>query len=319
MTFSFSAGSLAAPSKYMARHSRSFRFAAAFMNARDRARLTRVYAWCRFTDDMVDNSRGDNSIAAAQLDEWLELSRAAYYGCASGIDLVDSVMSEAADAGVPFTYASELAAGVRSDLLFRGIHDIADLGRYTYRVAGVVGRWLTQLFGVHDAWVLERAERLGHAMQLTNILRDVGEDWDRGRLYIPLSMLHAHRFVPNDIGMLRFGVRSVDARYSALMEELIAMAEGEYKAAWEAIPVLPASFRRSVAVAAEVYRGIHAEVRKNGYDNLTRRAATSRRRKLRLATAAMVSLGRAWRPPNERVRAVTTPAMAFSSAASDKA
>jgi phytoene synthase len=278
-----------------------------------------VYAWCRYTDDIVDRSHDDSGRVAGQLAEWLERSRAAYHGCSSGIDLVDRVMGEAAEGGIPFTYPSELVAGVRSDLFFRRFHDVADLGRYTYRVAGVVGRWLTQLFGVHDAWVLDRAERLGHAMQLTNILRDVGEDWDRGRVYVPLSMLRAHGFVPNDIGMLRLSVRPVDAHYRALMEELIAVAEREYDTALEAIPLLPSSFRRSVAVAAAVYRAIHNEVRKNGYDNLTRRAVTSRPRKLRLAAAAMISLGRVRRPSNERTRGVSPPAVAFGNAAADNA
>lgn len=279
---------LASPSAYMARHSRSFRFAASLLRGRERERIIRVYAWCRFTDDIVDRST-DCTGAELHLGEWLDRSRAAYDGSGSGIPLVDQVMKEMADRNIPFAYAAELVDGVRSDLHFAPFPDYGALRVYTHSVAGVVGRWLTELHGVNDSWMLERAAALGHAMQLTNILRDVGEDWCRSRIYIPLSALAAHGISQQDIGSMRCGERAVDVAYRDLMEELMAVAAHDYAAARAAIPHLPGGFRRSVAVAAAVYEGIHDAIRRNGYDNLRLRAVTSSSRKLALAMDALLS------------------------------
>ena len=282
---------LTSPDAYMARHSRSFRFAATLLRGAERERITRVYAWCRVTDDLVDRA-GNIRHAEAHLDAWLDCSREAYFGRPSGIELVDRVMGEMAERTIPFAYASELATGVRSDLRFVRYDHLADLRVYTYRVAGVIGRWLTELHDVRDPWMLERAAALGHAMQLTNILRDVGEDWDHGRLYIPQDMLARHGLSTWDIGAMRRGVRSVDGAYRRLVEELIGIATDDYRAAYEAIPYLPAAFRRSVAVAAAVYEGIMDAIRRNGHDNLTRRAVTTTTTKLALAAGALWSVGR---------------------------
>lgn len=283
---------LADPARYMARNSRSFRFAAALLRGPERDRLTRVYAWCRFTDDLADRAAGNLREAEARLDAWLDCARAAYRGHTSGIDLVDRTMGDMADLGIPFAYASELAIGVRGDLRFEQYRDLADLRVYTYRVAGVVGRWLTELHGVRDPWMLERATALGHAMQLTNILRDVGEDWDSGRVYIPQLVLRRHGLTTCDIGAMRRGARPVDGAYREVVEELMAVASRDYRAAREAIPHLPHPFRRSVAVAAAVYEGIHAVIRRNRYDNIGRRAVTTTTRKVALAAGALWDVAR---------------------------
>jgi 15-cis-phytoene synthase len=284
---------LSAPDSYMARNSRSFHFAAAFMRRAERERTARVYAWCRFVDDLAD-ATGDPVVAEAQLDTWLECSQAAYHGQPSGIALIDGVMGEMAEHGVPFAYASDLAQGVRSDLRFVAHRDLDELLLYAYRVAGVVGQWLSELHGVRDPWMLERAAALGRAMQLTNIVRDVGEDWDHGRLYIPRTLLERHALSASDIGALRQGLRPLDDNYRNLLEELMSIATREYVAAREAIPHLPAGFRGAVAVAAAVYEGIHDAVRRNGYDNLRRRAVTTTARKVVRAAGALWSLGASW-------------------------
>ncbi|MDQ3083058.1 MAG: squalene/phytoene synthase family protein, partial [Gemmatimonadota bacterium] len=169
---------------YLARHSRSFRFATRFFPARDGDRVARVYAWCRFTDDLVDDPVVERVAAAALLDEWMTLSQRAYDGLPSGIPFLDRVMGEMSAARVPFRYAAELAEGMRMDLRGERYESMAELRRYTYRVASVVGLWVSELFDVRDPEVLVKAESMGHAMQLTNILRDVGEDLRVGRCYL---------------------------------------------------------------------------------------------------------------------------------------
>jgi len=284
-------GALAMPGSYMARNSRSFHFAAAVLPCHERERITRVYAWCRFIDDVAD-ATGDEAVAEARLDEWLERSRAAYHGYSSGIPLVDRAMDDMRKGGVPFTYPLQLARGVRSDLRFVAYRDVEELLVYAYRVAGVVGQWLTELHGARDPWILERAAALGQAMQLTNIVRDVGEDWDRGRVYLPSELLDRYGLSAQEISAMRLGLRPIDDAYRNLIEELMSVATRKYVAAREAIPHLPAAFRRAVAVAAAVYQGIHDAVRRNGYDNLRHRAVTTPTRKVLLAAHALWSLRR---------------------------
>lgn len=292
---------LAEPYAYLARHSRSFRFAAALLRGADRERVARVYAWCRFTDDLVDTAFTSVHNTTLRLDAWLACSRMAYEGRPSGVPLVDRVMGEMAERGIPFSYAEDLATGVRSDLTFTLFEDLAALRLYSRRVAGVVGCWLTELHGVRDPWMLERASALGAAMQVTNILRDVGEDWDRGRVYLPLTMMRRHGLTTHHIGAMRRGEREVDHAYRHLMEELMHVAEAGYDAGREAMRGLPAQFRHSVAVAAAVYEGIHDVIRRNGYDNVRLRAVTSTSRKLALATSALWSVTR----PGAPARAAT--------------
>jgi phytoene synthase len=154
----------------------------------------------------------------------------------------------------------------------------------------VVGLWLTELAGVRDSAVLSRAAALGHAMQLTNILRDVGEDARAGRIYLPADKMKQYGLTPELLEQMMVGAAPVSAHYAVLIEELLRVAERDYDFAFEAIPELPRSFQRSVAVAAYVYRGIHSEIRRRSYDNLTQRAVTSPTKKMVLATHALWNL-----------------------------
>jgi phytoene synthase len=285
-------GDLAEPVAYLARHSRSFRFAASMMAKAYRARVARVYAWCRYTDNLVDDDVGA-VLAERRLERWLECSRHAYDGRDCGIELVNRVMGEMAEREIPFDYARDLVRAMRSDLHFAPFPDLDALRVYTYRAAGVVGCWLTELHGVRDAWMLDRAAALGRAMQLTNILRDVGEDLERGRLYLPVSDLARRGLTAATIADVGRGDRAIDPAYCVLMEDLISVADADYALASEAIPQLPPEFRRAAAVASALYQGIHGAIRRNGYDNFRRRAYTTARRKAALAAAALFSLGRA--------------------------
>jgi 15-cis-phytoene synthase len=272
--------------RLMAEHARSFRFAARLFPADRREQVVGVYAWCRYTDDLVDEADLPPRELEARLDAWLDLSRRAYDGEPTGNVMADRVMGEMRAAGVPFGYAAELIEGMRMDVRGTSYGTLAELRVYTYRVASVVGLWVTELFGIRDPWMLDRAAALGHAMQLTNILRDVGEDLRRGRLYLPTTWLAGHGLDRRDLeGMMHSG--RIEPEYRQLVERLLRVAEDEYELAAPAIDRLPAFYRRPVAVAAHVYRGIHASLRRNGYDNLNRRAHTSLADKFRLGVAAL--------------------------------
>jgi 15-cis-phytoene synthase len=273
-----------------ARHARSFRFAARLFPAEPARLVAGVYAFCRFTDDLVDRAEDPDPVRLeAMLGVWQRLVRRAWTHQDTGIPLLDEVFGETARRGVSVLYAEELIRGMAMDLRPAPFEDLARVRLYAYRVASVVGLWLTELFGNREPSVLLRAERMGQAMQLTNILRDVGEDWQRGRLYLPLDRVHAHGLTDAMIGEAVETGR-IPAAWPALMEELLGVAERDYNEAFEAIPALPPFFQRPVAVAARVYAGIHDEIRRNRYDNLSQRAWTRLPTKLRLGGQGLLDL-----------------------------
>jgi phytoene synthase len=265
-------------------HSRTFGWATTFFGPEDRARVARLYAFCRVTDDIVD--RSDSADRASQrLGAWRSLSRRAYAGEETGVDLVDAAMSDARDAEAPFRCVEDLLEGMEQDLGKVRLPDLDALWLYGYRVAGVVGEWMLHLFGLSgDAVRLARAHDMGRALQLTNILRDVGEDLRRDRIYLPSDLLEAHDVDEALLRTLQDGEDPVPDRYRALLERLMALADRRYRLASEALAELPESFARPVRIAAAMYRGIHDEIRRNEYDNLRRRASTSGLAKLRLAS-----------------------------------
>jgi phytoene synthase len=276
---------------YFGRHSKSFRFASLLFPAPARADVEGVYAFCRFTDDLVDEATVPVPEARARLEAWRSLARAAYEGSPVGVPLLDVVMTRMRESGTPFHYADDLMTGVGMDLAPSEYATLADLEVYTYRVASVVGGWVTELFGRHEPELLARAFALGHAMQLTNILRDVGEDWRAGRLYLPTTVMERFGVTRAQVDAVsRDGV--VDGAWIELLEDLMAVADRHYASAFEAIPALPSYYRRPVAVAARVYQGIHDEIRRNQYDNGTRRAFTSLRRKIVLGSGGLWALRR---------------------------
>jgi 15-cis-phytoene synthase len=273
---------------FQAGNSRSFRFASRFFPVEESRRIARVYAYCRVTDDLADRPP-PGAAPEELLDVWVALSREAFSGSPTGLPLLDRVMREMAEGGIPFEYAEELAEGMRMDLRGERYERLSDLHHYTYRVASVVGLWLTRLTGCHQPWILERASRMGRAMQLTNILRDVGEDLRRGRLYLPRESLERHAVDEATLHEACEG-GALAPGYPALLEELMSVAAQDYQAGLDALPSLPRGFARPVAVAAHVYRGIHDEIRRNGYDNLRQRAYTGGATKYALAISALWQL-----------------------------
>lgn len=292
---------------FFAVNSRSFSFAAGLFPAGFRERVRGLYAFCRVTDDLADSDDGWTvADRLARLDLWERLARSAYDGALTGIAILDDVMLQASRAGVPFTYVEELIEGMRMDLRGQRYATLDELRTYSYRVAGVVGQWMTRMCGVHDDITLTRAAQLGHAMQLTNILRDVGDDLRAGRLYLPAQVLR------------RFGIteqrlrQAVDGHgqppgYARLLEHLMQVADHDYGSALQAVAALPRQVRPAIVVAAHVYRGIHDAIRSNGYDNFNLRARASLPRKVVLATRALTGARIPLPHPVTRAESVSLP------------
>ncbi len=274
---------------FFTRNSRSFSFASLFFPKAIREKITRLYAFCRITDDLADGELGLRSDERpGVLEAWQAMARRSYHGEPSGIDVLDLAMGDMREGKVPFRYAEELVAGALMDQSPKPFSSRADLGVYTYRVASVVGLWITELSGCHDPEILAEAARLGHAMQLTNILRDVGEDLRAGRIYLPEDLFR--EFDLRSHYLRDFSSQPVHPVYAQAVEACLCEAEAEYDRAFPAITSLPPAFQIPVAMAAEIYRGIHDEIRKNGYDHFTHRARVSLPRKLGLAARAVIKL-----------------------------
>jgi 15-cis-phytoene synthase len=305
----------------LARHGRSFHFATRIMPPSVRGRVARVYAFCRTIDDAVDRAP-DTLTAERSLRGLLAAAREAYHGedpreappdhpsrngtrprhhrmdpedsgSGMGGDPLREAMREMREANVDFALVEELCEGVRMDLRPRTFRDLDDLRVYTHRVAGVVGIWIAGLAGCRDEWALTLAAELGHAMQLTNIARDVGEDLEMGRVYLPADLMARHGISEASLRAAALKGGPVPPGLAAALEELMGWADAGYGAAFQAIPYLPSEYRRSVAVAARVYQGIHEAIRRNGYDTLRNRARTGRVDKLLLGFSSLRELARA--------------------------
>ncbi len=279
--------------QYFARNSRSFSFASRFFPPEERAMITEIYVFCRFTDNLVDKDGEIRIQAFETLELWDQITYSAYHGSTTGIPVADIVMTRMAKMKIPYSLVSELIQGMRMDIESQTYRSMEDLRGYTHRVASVVGDWITQAFGIRDPWVLERAHDLGHAMQLTNIIRDVGEDLDMDRIYLPSDLMTSHNITPDFLLELKRQSErhnQMPANYVHLLEEIMTEADYAYDRAYEGIPFLPVRLRRPIAIAARIYRGIHDEVRANEYNNLTRRAFTSLRKKALLARKGLKQL-----------------------------
>lgn len=253
------------------RHSRSFFLSSQFLPNEKRQAIRALYAFCRTSDDTVDCPGGDASRALAR---WVALAQAPQPPPDNPVLL--AWHDTAARYGVAPSLVDELLAGLAMDLLISRYPTFADLWLYCYRVASVVGLISMQIVG-HQPGAAPYAVRLGVALQLTNILRDVGEDAARGRIYLPQEDLE--QFGVSEAQILS-GCR--DQRFRALMRFEIARAHQLYDEAWPGIALLSADSRFAIGAAATVYRGILGKIEANDYDVFAQRAHLSMAEKLRL-------------------------------------
>ncbi len=273
--------------EYFEKHSRSFSFASGLFFASDRPRVCRLYAFCRMSDDIADERGLSADERRRLMSEWKEMVRDSYHGSLSGVVWLDDLMQDLKNHDLRYNVVEGLLEAIESDIDYRPIQTQQDLADYSYGVASTVGIMMCHLFGETEPWAQERAISLGLAMQLTNIYRDVGEDLRLGRVYLPLEWQERYNTTEADLREMQAG-KPLTPEYLQMMTDLEGYASLAYRKAWEAIPTLSWRFGPSVAVAAEVYRGIHSVVRRNGHDNLTKRAYTSTARKVVLATGALI-------------------------------
>lgn len=256
--------------------SKTFYFASRFMGRELRDSFYSVYAFCRHTDNLVDDNEGDPKLQRTLIREWKRQFIEAYEKGYSTNPILNSFVYTMAKYSIPKRYPLELIRGVSTDIRKKEYSTFSELRRYCYRVASVVGIMLTYVMGIGDISRAKRyAIKLGIAMQLTNILRDVGEDARLGRVYFPKEELSRFGLKINDILSLR--------RTSGLMEFLkfqIARARRYYREAINGIAMLHKDVRPVISLAFALYREILRVIEENGYEVYRKRAYVNFLRKL---------------------------------------
>ncbi|GGI04473.1 phytoene/squalene synthase family protein [Egicoccus halophilus] len=265
-------------------HSTTFWLGTCLMSGERRRATRAVYAACRIGDDAADLSARPQEAVAA----WQTRVEQAYLG--RPVAPWERALAWAVRRyPVPRPAFHALADGFRSDLGPVRVPTLAELDTYCYRVAGAVGLMVAPICGAAGPEAEHAADQLGRAMQLTNCLRDVGEDLARDRVYLPAELLTAYGVT---LDHLRNDVR--DTGYLRLMEHLAHEAERRYEIGLAGLGHLTAH-RTAVAYAAVQYRGILDELRASRWDNLRRRASVPGARRARLLGSAR-TLARAGRP-----------------------
>jgi phytoene synthase len=252
-------------------HSATFHMASALLPPAKRRAVRALYAFCRVSDDLVDLADGD---PVPRLEAWRACSLSPHP------DTADPVSLAWADARarycIPARYAHQLIDGVAKDIRVRRYNTFGDLAEYAYGVASTVGLMSMHIIGFQGPEAIPYAVKLGVALQLTNILRDVGEDWRNGRLYLPSDELSSFGLSENDIAAGR-----MDERWLAFMRFQIDRNRRLYREAIPGIAMLHPDGRFAIAAAAELYRAILDDIEAHSGDVFGRRAHVTRRNKLR--------------------------------------
>jgi len=252
----------------------------------DKARAVwAVYAWCRRTDDIVDKPRADRTSLRTELTEWQRRLTDVWEG--KPYDLIDLALADTVRKfpALTITPFEDMIKGMVMDLDQNRFETFEELYVYCYRVAGTVGLMTMPIMGTADGYTeedaLEPALALGVALQLTNILRDVGEDRHRQRIYIPQEDLR--RFGVSEQALIK-GVRS--DKYVALLKFQIERAREWYKRAEEGVNMLSQEARLPVRASLDMYSSILDKIEANQYDNFEKRAYTTKWEKLALLPGA---------------------------------
>ena len=256
----------------------SFYYSFLFLPPERRRAITALYAFCREVDDTVDDT-SDGSLARIKL-AWWRNEVASMYATdgAPTHPVMLALRPHIAVYDLKQEHLQAIIDGMEMDLDQSRYLDYPGLRKYCWHVAGVVGILSASIFGVTDPKTLEYAEKLGLAFQLTNIIRDVGEDARKGRIYLPVNELQQHGVTAADL---------LNARHSEKFEALMKFQTDRAQACYdEAMALLPKQDRRAQRpglMMAAIYRTLLDEIERDGFHVLTQRISLTPLRKLWLA------------------------------------
>ena len=254
----------------------SFYYAFLFLPAERRRAITALYAFCREVDDAVDDA-AEMQIAAAKLAWWRSELAGLYAG-----DPQHPVTRALAPFKEKFSITAErlneIIDGMEMDLTQTRYLDWPGLERYCYLVAGVVGVLAAGIFGYRNPRTLDYARELGIAFQLTNVIRDVGEDARKNRIYLPMEDLKRFNVPASDI----LQARESDG-FKALMAFQAARARSQYEKAMQALPLEDRRAQRSGLIMAAIYRALLEEIEDDGFRVLVQKTSLTPLRKFYIA------------------------------------
>lgn len=276
MAYASSAAIYETSADILRKSGRSFNFACAFLTEAQGERAARLYAFCRYVDDLADEA-GDGARAQGELGRVRRQLASGERASARIADFLDLAQATKMDIAA----ACALVDGVASDLQPVAFETTSQLLRYAYKVAGTVGLMMCAILDVDDVRAAPFAIDLGIAMQLTNIARDIREDALKGRRYVPGPWLSGAS--AREIADPESRLRS-DLILAA--ERLIGLAELYYESACRGFGYLPARSRFAILIAARVYRQIGLKLARNGYEVWRGRTVVSSAEKIRVAGAS---------------------------------
>lgn len=257
-------------------YSKSFYLSASMLPPAKRWATFAVYGFCRYADNLIDNQR--NRAREEVLHEVDFLRRELHIGYRTGESehpVLRPYLVVALRYGIPLEYALDLLKGVEMDVENTRYQNFAALYVFCYRVAGVVGLMMTHILGYKDKSVFDYAEKLGVAMQLTNILRDVQEDCAMGRIYLPLEELHFYDCSEHNILEAR-----MTPSFRALMQFQLERAHAYYEVAQPGIRLLKSDAQYAIYSASRIYRGILKRIRARDYNPFLGRVFVPQHRKM---------------------------------------
>jgi phytoene synthase len=269
----------------------SFYYAFLFLPPPRRAAITAFYAFCREVDDVVDEV-SDPAIAQQKLAWWRSEVQKSFAGEASH-PVMKALAPIAADFKIEARHLLAVIEGCEMDLTQSRYLDFAGLQRYCHLVAGIVGEVAANIFGQSSAQTTQYAHKLGLALQLTNIIRDVGEDAVRGRIYLPVNDLQQFDVKAHEVLKRGEAIADFTPRFQALMK---FQADRALKTYDEAIALLPAADRRSQKpglMMGNIYRTLLVEIQRGNFDVLHHRTSLTPLRKFWLAWKVQ-AFGVAW-------------------------
>jgi len=247
-------------------HSKSFHFASGLLPEEKRSAVRALYAFCRTVDDIVDESTDEER--ESRLDYWRGMIET---GSFSDNDLVAAAWADTlARYHIPRHYALQLIDGVNRDLFQARYQTFDELATYCYGVASTVGLMSMYIIGFKNNTAVPYAIKLGVALQMTNILRDVGEDYRNGRLYLPREELAFYGIPEEDIAEGR-----ITDNWRQFMKFQIERTRHLYKDSWEGVKMVEREGQLAIGAASVFYQGILDDIEKHDYNIFTRRASLS--------------------------------------------
>ena len=254
----------------------SFYYSFIFLSPGRRRAISALYAFCREVDDVVDEAE-DPQIARTKL-AWWRTEIANLFAGKPQHPVTRALEPALGPFGITALRLNEIIDGMQMDLDQSRYLDFKALERYCYHVAGAVGLLAAAIFGYRNPRTLEYAKNLGLAFQLTNIIRDVGDDARRNRIYLPMDELKQFEVPVSDILNARYS-----EHFTRLMQFQTARAQDYYAAAMAALPAEDRRAQRAGLIMAAIYRTLLAEIAADGFKVLSQRTSLTPMRKLLIA------------------------------------